>query len=223
MKENYRIVEIETHPKRKQINWFNTFSNPCYSVTSKIDVTNVLNYSHKNNSSFFINFCFVCVKELQKIEEFRMRTVKEQIRIYDSINASVIATTKSGIYDNGTVKFDNSYHNFYKNAHIVVEGIKAQETVKETFEDDEYFSDFYISCLPWLNFESIGQALPDGNKEACSVPRLLWGKYYLENERYYLSLSITASHVFVDGKPMADAFNNIQRAIDRFNDYVEEI
>ena len=46
------------------------------------------------------------------------------------------------------------------------------------------------------------------------VPCISWGKYADENGRYKMSMHMKVSHAFVDGKPLADAFNNIQKALE---------
>lgn len=46
-----------------------------------------------------------------------------------------------------------------------------------------------------------------------TVPCVGWGKYVREGEKFQMSMHMKISHAFVDGKPLADAFNNIQSAV----------
>ena len=46
-----------------------------------------------------------------------------------------------------------------------------------------------------------------------TVPCVGWGKYVREGEKVQMSMHMKISHAFVDGKPLADAFNNIQSAV----------
>lgn len=216
MNRNYQVIDPNKLAKRKQFHWFNTFSNPCYFVNVKMDVTNLLEKSHSTNTSFFVNLIYIIGSELQKIEEFRYRIYKEEVRLYEVIHIGVAVATKSGMFENLDTEFIDDYDIFYKKTKNLVDEIKEREEVKETFNDDENFNYFYFSCVPWLNFDSINHALPNGNKESLTVPRVSWSKYYLDNEKYYLTLNICASHTFVDGEPMSRAFNNIQKALDLF-------
>lgn len=45
------------------------------------------------------------------------------------------------------------------------------------------------------------------------IPSIGWGKYVEENGRYKMTMHITVNHSLIDGKPLADAFNNIQNSL----------
>ena len=48
----YKVIDLKTWNKRKQFEWFNTFSNPCYGFNTDIDVTEVVNFSKKTKTYF---------------------------------------------------------------------------------------------------------------------------------------------------------------------------
>ena len=48
-----------------------------------------------------------------------------------------------------------------------------------------------------------------------------WGKYVSEGDRCRISMHMRISHAFIDGKPLADAFNNIQTALDELDFWVD--
>lgn len=50
-----------------------------------------------------------------------------------------------------------------------------------------------------------------------NVPCVGWGKYVEENQSFKMSMHMKISHAFVDGKPLADAFNYIQAAINKLD------
>lgn len=49
------------------------------------------------------------------------------------------------------------------------------------------------------------------------IPCIGWGKYVKEGQKYKMSVHMKVSHAFIDGKPLADAFNNIQNALNIFS------
>ncbi len=56
----------------------------------------------------------------------------------------------------------------------------------------------------------------DSNNQTYNiVPCVGRGKYVEENNEYKMSMHIKVSHAFIDGKPLSDAFNNIQEAINK--------
>lgn len=215
----YKVIEKSELKKIKQYEWFKTFANPCYGFDVKMDVTNVLKYSKETNTSFFINVLYLITIGLSSIEEMRMREVNGEIRLYDKINPTFTVMTKTGVYENAGFKMIDDYKGFYNKAKEVLEEVKNQDFVKDTYNDDVLYDDYYMTCIPWLSIESMTHPLCDNNYESSSCPRICWDKYRLENDRYVMILNITVSHCFVDGYPLTCAFKEIQK---NFNE-IEEI
>ena len=62
----YKVIELKDLKKINQYNWFRTFSNPCYGLDVKMDVTKILEFSKRTNTSFFINVLYIITQELKK-------------------------------------------------------------------------------------------------------------------------------------------------------------
>lgn len=210
----YTIIKKEELKKKKQYDWFKTFSNPCYGFDVKMDVSEVVKYSKETKTSFFINVLYLITIGLSGVEEMRMREVNGEIRLYDTINPTFTVMTKIGVYENAGFEMINDYNSFYKKAKEVIEQVKEQDSVKDTYNDSNLFNDYYMTCIPWLSIESMTHPLCDNNHESSSCPRICWDKYREENGKYIMLLNITVSHCFVDGHPLTLAFKNIQ---DNFN------
>ena len=65
----YKVIDLDNFKKRKQYNWFKTFSNPCYGLNVKMDVTEVVKYSKETKTSFFINVLYLITIGLNSVEE----------------------------------------------------------------------------------------------------------------------------------------------------------
>lgn len=206
----YKIIDLNEFKKIKQYNWFKTFSNPCYGFNVKMDVTNVVKYSKETNTSFFANILYLITTGLNSVEEMRLREVDGEIRLYDKINPTFTVMTKSGIYENAGFKMIDDYKEFYNKTIEVVEKVKNQEYVKETFNDSTLYDDYYMTCIPWISMEGMTHPLCDSNYESLSCPRICWDKYRLETDKYVMLLNITVNHCFVDGYPLSCAFTKIQ-------------
>ena len=68
-----------------------------------------------------------------------------------------------------------------------------------------------ITCIPWITFSNFKDAI-DFNKKN-SKPKICWGKYYLEDNRYLIDISLLVNHAFQDGYHMGLFFNNLQQNI----------
>lgn len=205
----HKVINVENWAKRKNFEWFNTFSNPCYAIDTEIDVTEVVKFSKETKTSFFINFLYLVMKSLNAVEELRLRIVNNEVRLYDVIDPTYIVMTNTGIFENCGSKMYEDYKNFYQAAHEEVEKAKLQTSVKDEYNDSSY-NVYYITCIPWLSYTTMSHPLPDNNKESSSVPRICWGKYELKNDRYVMPFNLNVSHALVDGYPLAKALNNLK-------------
>lgn len=210
----YKEIDIDSLGRRKTYEWFKGFSNPTYSVNVRMDVTKLVNYVKENNRSFFVCFLYILVNGLNSVKEFRMRFYKGKAVIYDDINPSFTVLNGKDNFDNVRFKNIHDFNLFYSCARKCIEDVKNGNSVSEDgYNLEDIFNEYYITCLPWLDFTSVTHPISD-DINSNSVPRICFGKYTLDNDKYYMMLNITVSHVFVDGLHISRAFNKIQELLD---------
>ena len=206
-------ININNWHRNKTFEWFKGFSNSTYSMNVKMDVTKLLTHTKRNNESFFINLLFIVIKGLNSIEEMKMRLVDGHPVIYEEINPAFTVMTETGTFEN--VRFDNcdDYEKFYQIASEHIESAKKQKEIKkENYNPENCYNEYYITCVPWVDFTQFTHPIPDDIASQC-IPRICWGKYTEQNEKYELMLNITVSHIFVDGYPLSQAFIAIQELL----------
>lgn len=207
-------IDIENWNRKNTYNWFKTFSNSTYGMNVKLDVTTLVKLSKSRNESFFANMLFIVMSALNSIEEMRMRFENGVPVIYDDINPSFTVMTNAGTFDNARFKNITDYKSFYNKTRSIISDISKQTSLKECeYNPSTTHDEYYITCVPWLNFESCTHPIPDDKDSQC-VPRIGWGKYIKNNDKYEMTMNITVSHVFVDGKHISNAFNKIQELLD---------
>ena len=173
----YKVIKSEQLKNQSQYRWFKTFANPCYGLNVKMDVSEVVKYSKETKTSFFVNILYLITTALNSIEEFKIREVKDEIRIYDTINPTFTVMTDVGIYENAGFKMVDDYKSFYRIAKEIIEKVKKQTSFKQTYNDSMLFDDYYMTCLPWISIEAMTHPLCENNNESLTVPRLCWDKY----------------------------------------------
>lgn len=215
----YKILKIEDLKNQSQFRWFKTFKNPCYGLNVKMDVTKVVEYSKKTKTSFFVNVLYLITTSLNSIDEFKIREVNDEIRLYETINPTFTVMTDIEVYENAGFKMIDDYNSFYKKTREIIDETKKKTSFKETYNDSSLFDDYYMTCTPWISLEGMTHPLCEGNYESLTVPRICWDKYRLENDKYVMLLNITVSHCYIDGFTLSKAFNLIQ---EKFNN-IEKI
>ena len=211
----YKVIKSEQLKNQSQYRWFKTFANPCYGLNVKMDVSEVVKYSKETKTSFFVNILYLITTALNSIEEFKIREVKDEIRIYDTINPTFTVMTDVGIYENAGFKMVDDYKSFYKIAKEIIEKVKKQTSFKQTYNDSMLFDDYYMTCLPWISIDAMTHPLCENNNESLTVPRLCWDKYRIENGKYVMLLNITVSHCYIDGYTLSKGFAKIQENFDQ--------
>ena len=206
-------IDTENWNRKKQYDWLKNFSNPNYNLNVRIDVTKVVEFSKRTKSSFFINFMFLVAKGMSAIEEFRTRIVDNKVVVFDKINPTYTVMTECGVFENCKHEMSDDYKVFYSRASEVIEKAKKLTKISDAYNSETRFDEYYMTCLPWLDFTAMTHPIPD-EVSSINVPRVCWGKYTLENEKYSLTLNINVSHTLVDGYPASRAFLNIQNLCD---------
>lgn len=206
-------LDIENSLRKKTYLWFKSFKNPTYGINVTMDVTKLVEYSKKTNTSFFINMLYIVVNGLNSVSEMRMRFVDNKPVIFDDINPAITVMTTNEVFEN--VRFENKkdYKDFYSLAKENIDKAKYETKLTENnYNPTNVWNEYYITCLPWLNFTGVNQPMTE-ELHSQTVPRICWGKYVNNNGKYEMTLNITVSHVFVDGLHISKAFNKIQELL----------
>lgn len=209
-----KILDMNNSDRKRNYEWFKDFSNSTYSCNVEMDVTEIVNFSKESKTSFFINMLYVVTRGLNSIEEMRMRLDNDKPVIFDEINPAFTIITTIGVFENVRHKYFEKYSEFYDICHEHIEKAKNKEKIsKDDYNPKDTWNEFYITSLPWVSFTQFTHPIPDSKESQC-VPRVCWGKYFSRDNRIFINLNITASHIFVDGYPLSKAFIAIQELLD---------
>lgn len=211
-------IDIDSWNRAELFREFINMRTSIYDMTVRMDVTNLVKYCKENGQSFFINYLYLALRELNAIPEFRMRIHNGEPYIYDKVDCSFTVANNYGYFVNRSTEFCE-YDTFYRNVEAIIAKAKNEKNTHPENSDLNRTDILYFSCIPWVDYQSMTLPVittPYGVNDQTGniVPCIGWGKYVEENGRYKMSMHMKISHAFVDGKPLADAFNNIQKAVD---------
>ncbi len=206
--------------REEQFNWFKNISNATYSCGVEMDVTKLVKFSKENKQSFFIGMLYLVSKALNNIDEMRMRLVDDKPVIYETINPAFTVMAIDGVYKNARTNYHEDYSVFYKECREVIDNTKNLKNIKQEYNPAGVWNEIYATCIPWIAITQFTHPIPD-DKSSQSVPRVCWGKFYEKDGKYFINVSIAVSHVFVDGYPLAKAFNDLQELINRADEILK--
>ena len=195
---NYRIIDKETYYRKGVFRHFTEDCKCSTSVTARVDVTELAEWSKKTGTKFYINFLYLLTKVLNSRDDYRLgyRWQTDELICYDQINPTQYVfhedtETCTPVYST----YSDDYAVFYRNALEDVE--KAKQTREYGLDAANHPNWFDASFIPWLSYDSLNIELPDGY--LYFAPIVNWGKYREENGRLMMPVSVRLNHAIADG------------------------
>ena len=208
--KEYIVIDTTNWARNTIFNWFKSFNNPTYSFGVKIDVDNIIFFSKKTNTSFFINFLYIVTRVCNEIEPLRLRFVDNKVLLFNRIDPTFTVKTTDGFFNNAGFVYTSNYQSFYKLAKEEIEKHNGLTENPKNYNSDDY-GVFYSSCITSIDLENFREPLNSDDKNSINVPRIFWDKYRLEDEKNVLLLNFTVSHILIDGEDLSKAFNLIRK------------
>ena len=201
------IKEVKDFKRKELFEHYNSADNPFVIVTTKIDITNVINYCkiHKNT---YATLGYLILKTANEIDAFKYRYKNGKIYYCD-----VIKPNFTDMYEDQSIGYfcfcyEPDYNNF------ITKFKKAREDFlnkKELLTDND-IDEVLLSCAPWFKFSSL---IPPINKEI-TIPQFIWDKYELDIDKYYVNLMIMVHHGFADGYHIGKFIEDLNKNISDF-------
>ena len=212
---DYRVIDKESYYRKGVFRHFTEDCKCSTSVTARIDVTDLVSYSKKTDTKFYINFLYILSKVLNSREDYRMGYLWEtdELICYDKINPIQYVfhedtETCTPVY----TEYFEDYDTFYIKTLADVEEAKAtREYMLDMAGHPNWFDASYIS---WLSYDSLNIELPDGYLHF--PPIVNWGRYREENGRLMMPVSVRLNHAIADGFLVARVFTLLEQEIGKF-------
>ena len=197
-------------------NPFINFLSARYSVSARINVENLWNWCHENNKSFFVMSLGCLMNAVNSVPELKRRIIDGKVIEFDYLEGiSPIMDEGNEIYKEMRIKTPQEFsgilewHDYVKELSRDILNGKNEGFICEMEKRDmENIANF--SCIPWIDFDMITNCVVDGK---AIQPLVTWGKV---NENYEMSVSITVSHIFVNGRELGYFFENAQKEFNQF-------
>lgn len=202
---DYKPVDLNTYYRRGVFRHFTQDCKCSTAITHRIDVTELIEFSRRTNTKFYLNFLYVLSKALNSREDYRLfwQYQTEQLFVYDQINPTqYIFHDDTETFTLVYTLYDPDYSVFYQRALSDMERAKA--TREYGLDAANHPNWFDASCIPWISYDSLTIELPDGY--LYFNPIVNWGRYREENGRMMMPVSVRMNHAAADGYLIAKVF-----------------
>ncbi|SEV95147.1 chloramphenicol O-acetyltransferase type A [Cognatiyoonia koreensis] len=203
-----KTIDQDTWPRAAQFRLFRTYARPHYAVTSRLDVTHLL--SRKADVSPYRACLWAIGCGLHMVPELLMRFRGEEVVQHDQIALSMTVPTAAGSFNYAYVPFLPEFAAFDAQAKDLIAAAAGADDLGANRGEIDAVA--YLSCMPWLDYSSINNALP--GPDDC-IPRVSWGKFVEEGARWRMAMTLEVHHALVDGQHVGAYFAAVQGALDQ--------
>ena len=186
-------IDPEHWERREVFDFFSPLSDPFYSVTFRVDVTELYRFSKERGLSFYYTMIYLVTRAVNETEAFLYTIRDGEILLLDRREPSFTDRRAGEKYFHiVTMPCVGSVGDFCAAAS---EKSRAQSAFIDYAAEGTDL--VYLSSLPWLDLSALTNERDLDPDDA--IPRIAWGKYTEENGRRTLGLSVEVNHRFVDG------------------------
>ena len=206
---NYKIVDMETYYRRGVFRHFSEDCKCSVSITNRLDVTALREWSKRTDTRFYLNFLYVLSRALNAREDYRLMWDWQNGRLlcWDKINPTqYVFHADTETFTLAYTEYDPDYAVFYARALADLEA--AQNTRDYGLDSEHHPNWFDASCVPWLHYDALHVELPDGY--LYFSPIVNWGAYREENGRLMMPVTVRLNHAAADGYQIARVFMLIE-------------
>lgn len=201
------IVDLQTWPRAAQFHFFRTYQQPHYAVTSRLDVSHVL--ARKGDGLSPYRACLYAIGAgLHAVPELCMRFRADQVVRHDMVTLSMTVPTDAGSFGYAYVPYLPDFAAFDTQARALIEKVTTEGSLQANSGERDDLA--YLSCMPWLDYTSINNALP--GPDDC-IPRISWGKFVDQSGRWDMAMTLEVHHALVDGAQIGAYFAAVQNAL----------
>lgn len=179
---------------------------PMVTLLKTLDVTHLINLSHKRGYKFNMLMCWCIGKAAVQTEEFYMLPVCDKLMEYDNIAINVVVTTQDCNINTCDIPFSDSLEQFN------IDYLRLTKQVHDTCETYNLGNDYMV-----IGTSAIVQYDIDGAVNIYAGfynnPFMVWGKYRKKLFKTILPISFQFHHTQMDGVDAAQFLECLQNEI----------
>jgi chloramphenicol O-acetyltransferase type A len=203
-------VDLAIWPRAAQFHFFRTYDRPHFSVTSRLDVTELMTRHKPAGVSPYRASLFAIGAGIQAVPELMMRFRGDQVVRHDTVELSMTVPTKAGSFTYAYVPFVPDFTRFDEQTKTLIEAAAQGKGLAANAGERDDLT--YLSCMPWLDYTSLTNAMP-GPLDC--IPRVGWGKIVRDGVHWSMPMTLEVHHALADGAHVGAYFAAVQDALAR--------
>ena len=190
---------------------------PFYSITFRLDVTDLAAWAKRSGVSFYKTLIWVTMKAINGVDAFLYELRGDEVWKLDHRNPSYTYPWDDELFGICGVEWIDGESPIEFDARCTAAEAENPAPIPAA-EADAQGHDVYLSSMPWIDYGHIAQEFPLDNRD--STPRILWGRFTADADgRKTLAYTVQVNHRLIDGvhlKRLYDALNGAIQSLEEF-------
>jgi len=206
-----RPVDLATWPRAETFRFFRAFERPHFSVTARLDVSRLMAAKADSGTSLFRACLWALGAGLNAAPELRTRFRGDTIVVHDRVALSPTVSMPDGGFRFAYLPWLPDWPAFDCEAERLISAVRAGGALDPN--TDPLAPVAYLSCMPWVDFTALTNALPGA---ADCVPRVAWGRIVPKDDGFDMAAAIELHHAVADGRHAGTFFEAAAAALGEF-------
>lgn len=201
-------IDQANWPRAELFRFFSGVSQPFYSVTFRVDVTNLHAYTKARGISFYYALGSLATDAVNAVENFRYVLRDGEVYLLgERVPSFTDLKPGSSTFHIVTLRKSGPLEEYCA-------AMQARSAAQQSFldQDDENDTLIYFSCTPWFDLTGLTNERDFDRDD--NIPRIAWGKYVEQNGRETLGMALEVNHRFIDGVHLGQFYQKLQASID---------
>ena len=202
------VIDKAAWPRSAHYDFFSGMSDPFYALTFPVDITSLRAWCRARGLSFYMAMVYGVTKAMERVDAFLYKDRNGVIVKHDRLIPSFTDLRPgSDLFYIVTVEAGEDPEEFCRRA----KARSAEQTGFITSGDWAEDELVYFTCLPWFPVTAFTNERDLNPSD--SVPRVSWGRWRQEGDRYLLDLSLELNHRLLDGVHVGKFHDELTRWI----------
>lgn len=207
---SYKLIDMETWERKTLFDFYEDYDLPYIIMTANVDVTKALAFAKANDVSFNLVMVYLCNQTADSILNFRYRFSGRKVFLIEHNRPEVnhlIPGTELFVAASGpwpcedVLTFCRETHKKFaqKDEGSFVEAVAGKEDI------------INYTSIPWVQYTQMFRTIHKAGRD--NNPKISFGKYFKEEEKVLMPLSVQVHHALMDGQHVGQFYNKLQTAI----------
>lgn len=216
---NFNLIDIKHWSRKPYFEHYLNNVKCTYSMTANIEITDLLYEIKLKNIKLYPTLIYMIATVVNNHKEFRTCFDHSgSLGYWDSMNPSyTIFHKENETFSSIWTEYNESFPRFYSD---YFDDIKNYGNImKFTPKLNEPDNTFPVSSIPWVSFT--GFNLNVYNEGTYLIPIFTTGKYFKQENKMFIPISIQVHHAICDGYHASRFINEMQELAFSFQEWLE--